>query len=897
MSKKILVFGLAMFLFFGCTGFVEQFTSPGAISVWQQKDEGDWNIRYSLWSETTKSWYVPGGGKTALVAELEGDDHDPYVDSNGADTAVSVWSHVKGTDADIYYSVWKANAWSGAAPVAELSGYDSDPAVAMDTNGNAMAIWVRKGADGSRMLYYSKYNNGGWGSPAPVTRLHNAVSLPEISYSSTFGAYVAVWTASNGNGTRVYASGYGNGTWVAPVEIPGQTVNAVLDNNVPTNERIGLGASGNKREAAVVWKAGGDLYSSTWTPSGWSTAVKFAQEKMPDVEYEYGGVPYAVFIKGGDLHWTNDIYFGRTVNAVPGTGSDYRPAITFIGDRKIGLSVFWTTAAAPSEIYYTRWSGAWEPVAAIDPANVPGEDRNPALAPIMKDDQVWEDYFDWCGDKVIQWPNIWGMFEECEVGIPCADPRENCDETWCLCWRPVTANLTWCGDGIIQKPNSAGQMEQCEADADCAQGQTCVNCVCMAGEAPPDGSTHKECVGEKCTRVQGTGEDSCTADEQCRMPEMCGNGKVEGNEQCDIGAGTKPDGSFYPAARDTCTAGTACSECVCRPGVVTPRCGDGYISHMFTGGGGTEECDLGGKYGAPNLTDTCEPPATCSRITCRCELPPQEDDGIHYVCVEGGCVAQDGEGPNECLRDSQCRHKVCGEGGTCIELMYKGESECDTNAQCRHGECRDDQCVEILEPGDDECDMDADCWHGECTEGVCEQVAGPGEDECDVDADCSHYACLLDQCVLIEFPGQDSCRTNADCYVELCGNGRMDPGEDCDGEGPCGIDGVCVNCECVEPPELDCGDICGATSGADVIGQGLSTASACDSEADGYYSSPDCYTTCTYSWFYKVTNVAGWDSCCCGMVKRFPCSDCPGMNPECPGGDICSRNAPSWYEP
>ena len=870
MSKKILVLGLAMLLFFGCTGFLEQFSSPGAISVWQQKDEGDWNIRYSLWSETTKSWYVPGGGKTALVAELEGDDHDPYVDSNGVDTAISVWSHVEGGDADIYYSVWKANSWTGAAPVAEMSGYDSDPAVAMDTNGNAMAIWVRRGADGSRMLYYSKYNNGGWGSPAPVTRLHTAVSLPEISYSSTFGAYVAVWTAANENGTRVYASGYGNGTWVTPVEIPGQSKNAVLDNNVPTNERLGLGASGNKREAAVVWRAGEELYSSTWSPSGWSPAVKFGTEKMPDVEYEYGGVPYAVFIKGGDLHWTNDIYFGRAVNSVPGTGSDYRPAITFIGDRKIGLSVFWTTAAAPSEIYYTRWSGAWEPVAPIDPANVPGEDRNPALAPIMKDDQIWDEYFDYCGDKVIQWPNIWGMFEKCEVGIPCADPRENCDETWCVCWKPVTANVTGCGDGNINRPNSAGQMEQCEADADCLQGQTCVQCVCIAGELPPEGTTHKACSGERCINVQGAGESTCTTDEQCRMPVACGNGKIEGTEQCDIGA-QMINGVQYPAARDTCQWGDTCrSDCTCKPGAVTPRCGDGYISHLLAAGGGAEECDLGGKYDAPNLTDTCEPPSACSRITCRCELPPQEDDGIHYSCVEGGCIAQDGEGPNECLRNDQCRHSVCGTGGVCTELMYKGEDECDTNAQCRHSICEEGQCNELLEPG---------------------------TDECDVDSDCSHYSCLLENCVLIDMPGQDSCHTDADCVVEYCGNGRRDPGEDCDGEGPCGVDGVCSNCECVEPPDLNCGSICGETSGAELIQQGLSNSALCSGAVSGYYESMTCYTTCTYSWFYRVDNAAGYDSCCCGAVYRERCSDCPGQNPVCPPESICSQHTPSWYSP
>jgi len=434
----------------------------------------------------------------------------------------------------------------------------------------------------------------------------------------------------------------------------------------------------------------------------------------------------------------------------------------------------------------------------------------------------------------------------------------------------VTANVTGCGDGNIDRPNSAGQMEQCEADADCPQGQTCVQCVCIAGELPPEGTTHKACSGERCINVQGAGESTCTTDEQCRMPVACGNGKIEGTEQCDIGA-QMINGVQYPAARDTCQWGDTCrSDCTCKPGAVTPRCGDGYISHLLAAGGGAEECDLGGKYDAPNLTDTCEPPSACSRITCRCELPPQEDDGIHYSCVEGGCIAQDGEGPNECLRNDQCRHSVCGTGGVCTELMYKGEDECDTNAQCRHSICEEGQCNELLEPG---------------------------TDECDVDSDCSHYSCLLENCVLIDMPGQDSCHTDADCVVEYCGNGRRDPGEDCDGEGPCGVDGVCSDCKCVEPPDLNCGSICGETSGAELIQQGLSNSALCSGAVSGYYESMTCYTTCTYSWFYRVDNVAGYDSCCCGAVYRERCSDCPGQNPVCPPESICSQHTPSWYSP
>jgi len=85
------------------------------------------------------------GERTELIAQLPRADHDPYIDSDGVDTAISVWSHEEGNSADIYYSVWKANAWSTPARLgSSLSGYDSDPAIAMDTKEGAVAVWVNK---------------------------------------------------------------------------------------------------------------------------------------------------------------------------------------------------------------------------------------------------------------------------------------------------------------------------------------------------------------------------------------------------------------------------------------------------------------------------------------------------------------------------------------------------------------------------------------------------------------------------------------------------------------------------------------------------------------------------------------------------------------------------------
>jgi hypothetical protein len=83
---------------------------------------------------------------------------------------------------------------------------------------------------------------------------------------------------------------------------------------------------------------------------------------------------------------------------------------------------------------------------------------------------------DVCGDGEIN--QAW---EECEVGIPCADPAAICDESTCLCSVPEE-----CGDGILNQP-----WEECEVGVPCADpGDTCDEAACLC--TPPTG-------GEGCT--------------------------------------------------------------------------------------------------------------------------------------------------------------------------------------------------------------------------------------------------------------------------------------------------------------------------------------------------------------------------------------------------------------
>jgi hypothetical protein len=90
---------------------------------------------------------------------------------------------------------------------------------------------------------------------------------------------------------------------------------------------------------------------------------------------------------------------------------------------------------------------------------------------------AWAPPRPFCGDEVINQPE-----EECEVGIPCADPADICDEVACVCLPPEPL----CGDEVINQPE-----EECEVGIPCdPPTDRCDEKTCLC--SPPSG-------GEGCT--------------------------------------------------------------------------------------------------------------------------------------------------------------------------------------------------------------------------------------------------------------------------------------------------------------------------------------------------------------------------------------------------------------
>ncbi len=240
----------------------------------------------------------------------------------------------------------------------------------------------------------------------------------------------------------------------------------------------------------------------------------------------------------------------------------------------------------------------------------------------------------------------------------------------------------------------------------------------------------------------------------------CGNGVVEGDEQCD-GAGETAD---------------------CNADCTTASCGDSVVN---TSAG--EVCDEGGK------TATCN--ADCTSAAC--------GDGI--INMESGETCDDGGESPGC--DADCTFAECGDG---VLNMNAGEG-CDDGGEsmtcdldCTSAGCGDGvinmTAGETCDDSGESMTCNLDCTSAMCGDGIENQTAGEtcddGGDSMACDGDCTAVECgdgytnmVIEECD----DGAESAACDADCTMAFCGDlyvnvvagescddGNMDPTDGCD---------------------------------------------------------------------------------------------------------------------
>lgn len=353
---------------------------------------------------------------------------------------------------------------------------------------------------------------------------------------------------------------------------------------------------------------------------------------------------------------------------------------------------------------------------------------------------------------------------------------------------------------------------------------------------------------------------------------LCGDGLVEGRETCDDGNTDPGDGCNGKCELEP---GYQCDTS--EPNICAPICGDGLVV-------GSETCDgtdlAGRSCGSLNLgggellcTAQCElDPTGCTAYSCGngtldgAEECDGADLGGHTCLSEGfdrGVVACS---PLCTLETSGCSMASCGDG------LVEGSETCDDGG---------------IAPGDGcspECQVE-DGWLCTGEPSVCERLCGNGvidpTEDCEGDnldgQDCTTLGMSFEGGTLTCGP---ACRFDtSQCMLPTCGNGIIDPGEQCDG-----IELGLATCQSLGfvSGMLQCTVSCGYNTTAcvaPVCGDGIISPAAGEQCDDNNTQSGDgCNAACQVEPGWVCT---GEPSVCvpsCGNGVWNPGEDCDGSD-------------------
>jgi len=269
---------------------------------------------------------------------------------------------------------------------------------------------------------------------------------------------------------------------------------------------------------------------------------------------------------------------------------------------------------------------------------------------------------------------------------------------------------------------------------------------------------------------------------------VCGDGVVEGEEQCDDGNIIPGDGcsasctaeapplgcgNNFPNPGEACDDGNNlnCDGCNWDCSRADNVCGDG-ISEC------SEQCDDSNIFPGDGCSDSC---------TAEGGVLPEEDGGF---CGDGNIdFGEDCDDGSQCTNGIDCTTKPvnCQSGDECVPHSGDG---CDVTcalemapAFCGNGIVETDN-GEVCDDGNN---LNCDGCNWDCSRA--DNVCGDGIVECGEECDGK---------ILPASPEPIIC--NAECIIEVvdvsgtCGNGQIDTGEQCDDGNTIPGDGCDENC-------------------------------------------------------------------------------------------------------
>lgn len=411
------------------------------------------------------------------------------------------------------------------------------------------------------------------------------------------------------------------------------------------------------------------------------------------------------------------------------------------------------------------------------------------------------------------------------------DPGEQCDDgnlddgDCCsrLC-EPSPTGLP-CDDG-----------DACTSDDRCdAQGR------CEGGAGPCGDGVVDEACGEQCDDGNATAGDCCGA--TCRFEPVgaacAGDSEVCTDDVCDgAGACMHADNQSPCDDGDACTVEDVCGAGICTRGTDVTCDDDNQCTDDACGADAgctfvnddTNECDNGDPTDDPDMCrdGVCVGTGGCNGDDSRCDdsnactddlcLESGEcshvagdapcDDGNPCtsgdVCSAGACVSG---GPTDCNDENPCTEDSCDLVGGCQHAAVTGSCDdglhCNGADVCAGGECThggdpcaqgqgggvcrtgcDETTDQCLDPAGSPCDDGNACTPDDMCDGAGNCVAGGNTcGNGTVEAECGEECDPPD-----EVSCDEQCKSST-----MCGDGVIDPGEDCD-DGNDNLEDGCAFC-------------------------------------------------------------------------------------------------------
>lgn len=346
-------------------------------------------------------------------------------------------------------------------------------------------------------------------------------------------------------------------------------------------------------------------------------------------------------------------------------------------------------------------------------------------------------------------------------------------------------------------------------------------CSCDEGNGEADFDVEEEEVDDVVEVDQETldGIDGVDGDDVADVPiediieeevtAECGNGTLEGGEECDDGEGnsdTEPN--------------------ACRESCVLPYCGDGVVD-------AGEGCDDGNDIDDDECRNICALPSCGNgdvEFGEECDDSNDDDtDGCLSTCVFASCG--DGhvhDGVEECDDRNHAPGDGCEEDCT---FSCHGDGECDDGNVCTDDACAEGGTGRLCSNDNNtaECDDGDPCTDGDvCADGVC--VPGEYICECTVDGDCEEFEdgnlcngtymcnddnfCEIDPATIItcDTSGDTECSKNlCDPDTGECSMTDLPMGTPCDDDDPCNNPDTCDGggtCVGTTTGLTDCGGEC-----------------------------------------------------------------------------------------